>query len=434
MRHLVFLFIGMLCCVMAFGQTADTLGQQDRHSFTSGAQLWARGEWRDGALPNKDGYDEAMFIMESTLLQFSYKHKGMEIKVAPRHSGVWGADGNGSFSLDEGWFALRHPNGLFVQLGRQRLAYDDERIIGNNDWVMTASRHDVLKAGYDGKKHRLHLLYAFNQNDVNTNGGTYFVDGGQPYKSMQTLWYHFSPVQQLGASLIFMNTGMQDMVNGGSNSLFQQLYGGFVDWSPGPLSFQASYYRQSGVNEYKVPIRAWMTSFEAAWHVSQEWNLNAGYFYLSGDDDYFFAEEGVHGVLRQKEINGFNPIFGTHHEFYGAMDFFYVEDFYAGNSPGLQDLHAGVNWHPWKNLALEAEYHCMATSVPVRNAATWLLGHEIELSTAWHITKNVSLQAGYSYMKGTETMTVLKRTSDKNRLKWGWLMLVVTPSFFSTDW
>ena len=433
MRHLI-LILGMLAWVTAFGQTADTTAQQKTHTFTIGGQLLTRGELRYGALPAEDGSNMATFIMESTLLQFSYKYKGLEVKIAPKHAGVWGAAGNGSFSLDEGWFALRHPNGLFLQLGRQKISYDDERIIGNNDWVMTASRHDVFKAGFDGKMQRVHLLLAFNQNDINTNGGTQYINGGQPYKSMQTLWYHINPVPKLGVSLLFMNTGMQDMVEKGSRSKFQQLYGGFADWRPGPLSFQASYYRQSGKDEYDLPIRAWMTSFEAAWNISPKWNLNTGYYYLSGDENYFVPKQGTIGLIRKTAVHGFNPIFGSHHQFYGAMDFFYVEAFYGGNSPGLQDLHAGLKWKPVKNLGLEAKYHCFATSVQVEKADTWLLGHEIELGTSWQIAKEISLQAGYSFMNGTETMTILKRSSEKNHLQWGWLMLIVTPSFFSTSW
>jgi len=48
--------------------------------------------------------------------------------------------------------------------------------------------------------------------------------------------------------------------------------------------------------------------------------------------------------------------------------------------------------------------------------------------------KDVELSAGYSFMHGTETMSRLKRTSDRNLLQWGWLMLTVTPEFFSTKW
>jgi hypothetical protein len=45
--------------------------------------------------------------------------------------------------------------------------------------------------------------------------------------------------------------------------------------------------------------------------------------------------------------------------------------------------------------------------------------------------KDCKLSAGYSFMWGTRTMVVLKRSSDRRRLHWGWLMLSVTPKFFT---
>ncbi|MBQ1708338.1 MAG: hypothetical protein II026_04655, partial [Bacteroidales bacterium] len=160
------------------------------HSFTVSGQHWSRGEIRDGALPDEDdnGVDHAYFLMSSTTLRFHYQYKGLEVKISPRHSGVWGAAGGGSFSLDEGWVALRSRIGFFAQVGRQKLFYDDLRIIGADDWAMAPVKHDVLKTGFEIGKHKLHLLAAFNQNSENTTGGTFYKDGGQPYKSMQTAW------------------------------------------------------------------------------------------------------------------------------------------------------------------------------------------------------------------------------------------------------
>lgn len=48
--------------------------------------------------------------------------------------------------------------------------------------------------------------------------------------------------------------------------------------------------------------------------------------------------------------------------------------------------------------------------------------------------KDATLSVGYSFMKGTETMEVLKRTSGNRQLQWGWVMLSVSPKFFSGRW
>lgn len=128
---------------------------------------------------------------------------------------------------------------------------------------MASFTHDALKMSYEGGRHKVHLLMAFNQNDENLNGGTYYTGGGQPYKSMQTLWYHYDPWPWLGVSLIGMNTGMQSLMEDENKTLYQQIAGGFMDFHPKNFTLQASYYRQMGYDENALPIHAWMTSVES---------------------------------------------------------------------------------------------------------------------------------------------------------------------------
>lgn len=429
MKRILILLAGVFWAVQAWGQQ-DTLA----HEFTVTSSMWSRGEYRDGGMPDDNGRDNAVFISARTLLNLNYKYKALEVKVAPAFYGVWGAKGGGGFSMDEAWFSLRSKTGLFAQLGRQKLRYDDQRIIGDNDWAMVVSKHDVLRAGFENDKHKVHVILAFNQNDENTNGGTFYVDGGQPYKAMETLWYHWDPVPQFGASLIFINTGMQNLVVPELNKTEQQqLFGAFLDWHPKDFSLQAAYYRQTGKNEYCLPICAWMASAEASWDINRKWNLRGGYYFMSGDESYFTVKEGEIGMAEKTSVHGFNPIFGSHHQFYGAMEFFYVKTFYGGNAPGLQDLHVGGEWKPVSNLSLELDYHFLATAVAIEGVSK-TLGHELELEASWTITKNVTMSAGYSWMRGTKTMDVLKRKSNDDHLTWAWLMLTVNPEFFNKKW
>ena len=416
----------MSACLLAAALLSASLCAAQ--TFTGKAQSWVRGEFRDGALPEK-GADYAMFVMGNTLLTLDYANPWLEARFAPKYFGVWGASANGNLAIDEAWFSLRSPGGLFVRMGRQRLSYDDQRIMGADDWAMTAKTHDVLKMGYEGRVHKLHLLLAFNQNNENCNGGTYYTNGGQAYKSMQTLWYHVDPLPWLGASLIGMNMGMQDMMTKENVTRYQQLFGAFLDLHPKHFSLQASYYRQTGEDEYALPIHAWMTSVESAWQPGPRFKLQAGYFYMSGDPYYFAPKEGAIGMARKTEVRGFNPIFGSHHKFYGAMDFFYVTTYYGGNTPGLQDAHIGAQWNPLEKLDLLATYHYLATGIALEFAGR-TLGHELEFSLTWRIFPDVKLQAGYSSMFGTEALTRLKRSSEENHLRWAWLMLTVSPELF----
>ena len=141
-------------------------------------------------------------------------------------------------------------------------------------------------------------------------------------------------------------------------------------------------------------------------------------------------------MIRHEVVRGFSSLYGSNHRFYGAMDFFYVSTYINGFTPGLQNLYAGVTWTPktrTKGLSVDASYHFFSAATRFE-AAKRALGHEAELSVRWTILPDVALSAGYSFMQGTETMALLKRTSENNRLQWGWVMLQVSPRFFQTKW
>jgi hypothetical protein len=72
-----------------------------------------------------------------------------------------------------------------------------------------------------------------------------------------------------------------------------------------------------------------------------------------------------------------------------------------------------------------------ATKLPELNMT---LGHMIDFSASYQLMPDVTLMAGYSFMSGTDTMLRLERTNDSRRLRWGWLMLTISPRIFSTKW
>ena len=105
--------------------------------------------------------------------------------------------------------------------------------------------------------------------------------------------------------------------------------------------------------------------------------------------------------------------------------------YYGGFTPGLQNAYAGATWKPAKALSLDLAYHFLATAAKLRNAEQ-PLGHEVEFSASYDLGHGMSLSTGYSFMRGTETMVILKRTSDKRELHWCWLMFRATPKFLQS--
>lgn len=410
-----------------------------KNEFIIDANLMTRGELRYGGLPNEDDEEEssnrASFILERTRLGMGYKRDFLEVYVQAQHAAVWGQAGGGGFNLRQAWVQLRANNGLFAKIGRQELAYDDERVIGSDDWSMAPFTHDVLKMGWERGSHKIHALLAYNQNAESVNGGSEYRDGDKPYKAMEALWYHFdAPRFPLGMSLLFVNMGMQSKRDEDLKATYQQqMLGTYISYTPERWTAEGSFYYQMGRNEYKAKISAWMVSLKGEYYPTSQWSLNAGYDHLSGDPHYVVPKPGSMGLVRHETINGFSPVYGEHHKFYGAMDFFYVSTYFAGFSPGLQNAYLGAEYKPIQALKLSTTYHYLATSTTFENLGK-TLGHELEFSLSYKPLDIITISAGYTFMHGTETMERLKRVSTDRNLHWAWLSLSVSPNFFSFRW
>ena len=125
-------FFGLLFSFVLKGQEAD-------NEFTLDAQLVTRGELRAGGFKadSLDKYRRSQFILGKYRITADYKRSWLEVKLSPQFSGIWG-QGGANISLYEGWANLRSKHDFFVKIGRQELDYDNGRIIGNDDWTMTA--------------------------------------------------------------------------------------------------------------------------------------------------------------------------------------------------------------------------------------------------------------------------------------------------------
>lgn len=418
-----------LCLLPASLYSQEKAGENE---FTLSAQIRPRAEYRNGVLwPRYEGEEAAGFINNRARLSMGYKREGLSMKMSAQHVGVWGQDPqidkNGRFILNEAWARLDFNEGFFAQLGRQSLVYDDERILGGLDWNVAGRFHDALKLGYENPFHKLHLILAFNQNDEKVIGGTYYLPIAQPYKNMQTLWYHFNPEQPFTASFLLMNLGLEtgDMETQESHTRYLQTMGTFLTFAPGNWKLDGSFYYQTGKNKLNREVSAFMASLRGNWAFAKDWSLILGTDYLSG------SESG------DKKMKAFDPLYGTHHKFYGAMDYFYASGFANGLNPGLWDNQIGLRMKASPKVDLSVNYHYFLTTADIQENNKEMdkgLGSEIDLQVDWAIMKDVKLSAGYSFMVGTETMDYVKGGNHKSWQDWGWISLNINPRIFVARW
>lgn len=436
------------CCMLLMIMAATgCFAQKDSvNQLSFSMNLLTHGEACGGGLPRTgDGgseEDKSRFMVGRVRLNVDYQRSGLQAHAVIQNKAIWGMKGNNALTLYEGWVKLIARNGLFAQAGRIALAYDDERIIGPNDFATAAQSHDVLRLGYEGHGHKAHAILAYNQNGDNYYNGTYYEDGSQLYKTMQTLWYHYDvPKFPLEMSLLFMNIGQQAGIQGDKynppSTEYQQMYGGYINFHPKHLTLEGSYYRQTGkvVNEIKFagPIKAWMASAKATIKPIDKYGFVLGYDYLSGDDYVPVVYGGAMGLPFHETEGGFAPLYGSRSKFYGILDYFYESAYTQGFTPGLQNAYLGITGKPAPKLNCSATYHYLATATEL-SGLDRTLGHSIELEASYKFSKDISLVAGYTQMMGTETMDRLKQGSASKQARWGWFSLVISPSLFTTRW
>ena len=239
--------------------------QAQENQFSMSAQLRSRAEYRNGSIfPRGEGDNFTSFINDRTRLSISYvRANNLELKISGQQVGVWGQDPqvnkNGRYGLNEVWAKLKHGN-VYAQIGRQPLVYDDERLLGDLDWNVAGRSHDAFKLAYEKNADKLHLILAFNQNEEKVNSGTYYAAGGQPYKSMQTLWYNHRFTKPMALSLLFMNLGQEGGVWGDAKTRYMQTLGFHFTAQPTNWDFAASFYYQIGKTASNLDISALMAS------------------------------------------------------------------------------------------------------------------------------------------------------------------------------
>lgn len=415
-----------------------------KNEVSIGLESLIHGEICGGGLPRiaQSTENKSAFLMGRTRLKLNFKRDGLQAHATLQNLAVWGAKDNQALKLYEGWVKLTSLHGFFAQAGRIALAYDDERIIGPNDFAAASLSHDVVRLGYEGHGHKLHAILGWNQNWSNIYYGTYYDDGSQLYKTLQTLWYHYDvPGFPLGASLLFMNIGQQAGKDGDTANParveYQQMAGGYLNFHPKYFTLEGSYYHQGGqmvFDDKKTgPIQAWMASVKASVNPWERLGFVLGYDYLSGDDFIPVLYGGQLGLPWHAVEKGFTPLYGSRNQFYGLLDFFYESAYSHGFTPGLQNTFVGISGKPLPTLSCSATYHYLAVATKLTDLSS-TLGHCIDLQASWKVAKDIRFVMGYSLMVGTETMALLKQEGSENRAHWGWFSLVITPSIFQSRW
>lgn len=411
--------------------------------FTLSGEYRPRTEYRHGfKKPVAAPGEYALFTEQRTRLKLNYQQERLGFGLTLQDVRIWGETGqinksDGLTSVHEAWGSVRFTDRLSLKLGRQELVYDDHRVLGSLDWAAQGRSHDAARLVFQDSTLAIHAGVALNQsstvpepaklssNFYQAPGGFAALGGGLPnYKNLQFMWVE-KKLCRFSTTAIALNTGWQ-LPDTSVNYLHT--------WGINPqyrfnksLQLEGSFYYQHGKNRTDQQVSAHLASLALTYRHPTT-SLTLGGDWVSGTE------------IDQENSSTFDPLFGTHHKFYGLMDYFYVGNPHSqqGKSVGLVDLFVKPSFKlsPKASLLVQGHTFFSAVAVVDSNDQTVTLpsrlGTEVDLVAVYRYAEGVTFKGGYSQMLATPTMEALKGGSGDHVNHWGWIMISLNPTFLQT--
>lgn len=388
-------------------------------------QLRQRFEWRDGYQKlSIEGQDPAILVSQRTRLGFSYETDILKIRITPQDVRLWGGDpvmsstgvaSNTQIGLFEGYAEVRLSPEISIKAGRQQLAYDSYRLLGDRNWNQNGISYDAFvmkaKAGPLG----IHIGSSWNTLTETLSGNLY---PAARIKSLNFLWFN-TQINGLKLSLMHIASGVtQSDTTPGLH--FRQTSGFFAEFKKSRFSTWGNVYYQYGKNRNGQPVGALLADADASIQAGK-FLPGIGFGYLSGNSQTGAAQTTDHL---------FDPLYGNRHRYFGFMDYFRS---FAGDTRqgGLIDFYLYIEYKlsPKTSLRNIAHYFRLAETNPLtppdRN-----LGFENNLIFKYRFSDWGIVESGYMFFLPTETLKAIQKNPDARFSHFFYIQYTLTPSLF----
>ena len=307
-------------------------------------------------------------------------------------------------------------SGLTLKLGRQEMAYGNERLISTSNWGNTARSFDAAKVSYEDDTYGLSL---FTSKLV----GSQTVTAAENFHGLYATLRNLKPVM---ADLVYLlddnTTELTKGPDNGASKLSRATAGIRLYGKTAPWDFDVEFFHQYGrialtETDARTPIKADLFSVNAGMTLDADLKLRAGvvYTFLTGDNDG-----------KDDSYRTFNVLFGSGHTYYGYMDLFpkILGDY------GLHDAILSVSATPYGPLSLALDLHQFrldraatfkdpTTGRPVEAKA---LGQEIDVTANYKYSSLLTFTLGLSAFVPDEAMRYSRGPATSY---WGYLATTV---------
>lgn len=416
--------------IFLFSQVFPAASQ---HVFEVGAQVIARSELRRGyqTLPAPDS-KAAFFTSQRTRLLANYSGEHVKVGISLQDVRVWGDEPQvadlASTGLHEGWVEVSLGKHLALKAGRQEVAYDDHRLLGDLGWVQQARSHDALLLKFQKPGQALHFGAAYNQTSGKLFGNS---DPLHYYKVLAWGWFN---KKMSGDRIELSYYGVTDGFAADTSlhrdrTFFRATTGPMLRFSFGKIKASVTAFGQFGQDALDRNIAAFLAAGSIDVALASELHAAAGYELASGNTANTPANEN----------HRFSTLYATGHKFYGYMDYFLdlPTDTHGG---GLQDIFLKMKYQPGQRTTFMLDAHYFLLAHPVEATAGNLsrlpLGTELDFTLVHKIRESVNVQLGYSIMLGEKSLEYLGKVpgaSAREAGNWFYLMLSATPTLFKSE-
>lgn len=386
-----------------------------------------RTEFRNGyRILNTSQDDPAFFTSQRTRISLLFNDDLYLFKLSAQDVRTWGDEtqlqDNANTNIHEAWAQLNISPQFKVKLGRQELIYDDQRLLGSVNWTQPARSHDALVLKYQNRTSDFDLDFgaAYNQENEKVLGNAYTLNN---YKTLSYIWMN-KRIGELDISGVLLADGFE-VPTGNVN--YRYTYGSFITYKAKELLASGTVYFQRGDDNSRTDISAYMIAGKVSYQL-KETKLSVGMDYLSG------GKEDDSNPAR----GSFNTLYATNHKFYGSMDYF-LNIPNDTNGGGLQDIYVNAEHKSSAQMTWNLTYHYFSLAQKISDPANSLellnkgLASEIDAFVTYTISKDTRVILGYSTLFDSESLERLQQRSGQGLQQWGWVMLVLTPEFFSNE-
>ena len=384
-----------------------------------------RAEFRDGYTRlAAEGHRPTLLVSQRSRLSFGYNTEKLRIKITPQDVRIWGDDpkinargiGNySSFALFEAYVELALMDAGWISVGRQTLACDSKRLLGERNWNQNGIAYDAAVAKLKLTDWNLHFVATWNTlNDLYEHN--YYPD--TRIKNLNFLWLN-GKFNRVYLSLLHISSGTT--TSDTSRFMhYKNTTGLFSGYSEDKFNLWANIYYQWGGLEWGGNVSALLAEADASIKLGKT-TLGGGYSYLSRNK----SEPAGNGTDHL-----FDLLYGDRHKYSGEMDY-YTNPVTSTDWGGLIDGYLYASFKASDRLSLTNTTHYFAQAR--KNQYTENkpgLGIENDLIANWRICPGASLRAGYCFYVPTGTLKYIHNKPDAGFSQFIYLQLTVSTTIF----